>query len=297
MVDRLKIAIVGAGGVGGYIGAKLTQNGCDVTLIARGKHFETIKEKGLKVIEDDNEFEVKPKIVQEPKDAIFDVVFLTVKSYDFKSACENIESSIDENTIIISLANGVDHKSQLKKYLKKGILCDGTIYIISNIKSLGVIKRKSNTFYLIFGSEKKDERFNLLKNILNDSGLRSKYSENILYDCWKKYLFISSFASLTSYFNEPMGYIVNDQIDMLKDTLNEIKLVANAMDIPISDEDMQKCIKQAQNVPYDSKTSMQLDFEKGSMTELESLCGYIVNQGRVFHIDVKNMKKVYEKLK
>ena len=295
-MKQLKIAIAGAGGVGGFIGAKLIVNGYDVTLVARGSHFDAVKQNGLKVIDNKEQFTVNPKVVNSLDDAIYDVIFITTKSYDFKSACESIKGGIGDETLIIPIANGVDHKSELKKYLDKGILCDGTIYIISNIQKAGVIKRKSDTFYLIFGCDTKDERLTLLEDILNKSGLRSKYSSNIQYDCWKKYLFISSFASLTSYFKQPMGYIIEKELDLLLSVLKEIKKVAIAMDIPLSDTDIQKCIDQAKNVPYDSKTSMQLDFEKDHKTELEPLCGYVVKQGESLGISVDKMRKIYYNL-
>lgn len=296
-MSGLNIAIVGAGGVGGYIGAKLTQNFYDVTMIARGKHYEAIKRDGLKIIDYKDEFSVSPKIVKEASNEIFDVVFITTKSYDFEEACKSVENCIDENTLIIPLSNGVDHKKELQNYLDKGIFCDGTIYIISHIEKPGVINRSSYTFYLLYGSDIKDERLLVLREILNQSGLRTNYTNYIEQECWKKYLFISAMGTLTSYFKKPMGYVVGEELETFIDVLIEIKKVANKKGIDLENKDIEKCVKQANHAPYESKTSMQLDFENGKNTELESLCGYIVSEALKYEIEVPVMKKIYEELK
>jgi 2-dehydropantoate 2-reductase len=303
MEKNLKIGIIGIGGVGGYIGAKLTKAKKDIVLIARDKHYKVIQQNGLKVIEKDSEFIVYPNIInsndnKKLKNTVFDILFIASKSYDFKNVCESIKNLIDDNTIIIPLANGVEHKNELKNYLSKGIICDGTIYIISNLKEYSVVSKKADTFFLIFGNDENssNKKLDILENILNQSDLKTKHSKSIKYDCWKKYLFISSFASLTSYFKKPMGYIVNEQRELLVDLLKEIKDIANTLDIPIDDKDIEKTINQALNVPYDSKTSMQIDFEKAHKTELNSLCGYIVREGEKLNIQTPNMKKIYDKL-
>lgn len=297
-MNQLKIAIVGAGGVGGYIAAKLTQNMYDVTLIARGEHYKAIKQKGLKVLEyKDDDFTVHPKVVENTSDEIFDIVFIATKTYDFESACKSIENNVDENTLVIPLANGVEHKSVLKNHLPSCKICEGAIYIISNIEEYGVINRKSFTFYLLFGDEKEHVNLKVLESILNESDLRSNYTSNIKYECWKKYLFISSMAALTTYFNEPMGYIVKEKLELFIDMLLEIQKLANKKGVNISNNDIEKAVKQATHVPYESKTSMQLDFEKGGNTEIESLLGYIVNEAKNLGLDVPTMQKIYLELK
>lgn len=293
----MKIAIVGAGGVGGYIAAKLTQNFYDVTLVARGKQYEAIKQNGLKVIDYKDEFHVKPNLVQEINNEIFDVVFIATKTYDFESACGVIKNSIDEKTLIIPLSNGVGHKTTIKNYLDKGIVCEGAIYIISKIQEYGVINRSSYTFYLLYGSEVKDDKLLVLREILEQCNLRSNYTNYIELECWKKYLYISAMGTLTSYFEKPVGYIATEQLEAFIDLLIEIKKVANKKGIELENKDIEKCVKQANHSPVDSKTSMQLDFEKEHQTELESLSGYIVNEAKKLDLEVPLMSKLYEELK
>ncbi len=298
----LKIGIVGVGGVGGYIGAKLIQKGlAEITLFARGKSYETIKN-GLKVIDCGDEFVVRPKnIINTENDKsheIFDIIFITTKSYSFKDISKVISLHVDENTLIIPLSNGVNHKAELGEYIKKATVLDGCVYVLSNIKEAGVIEKKAPTFYLVLGDYKNrfQDRLQALVDILNQSELKSKLSQKIEYDCWTKYLLISSFATLTSYFKAPMGFIIEKKTDLLRDVLEEIKNVANAQGIDIGEKEIEKTIKQVQNVPYNSKTSMQIDFENHNKTELESISGYIVNTAKKSGVKADNMKMMYEEL-
>ena len=300
----LKIGIVGVGGVGGYIGARLIQkNLCDVTLFGRGEHFWAIKKNGLSIKDMKEKFTVNPinliDTQNDDSDETFDIIFITTKSYSFKDISATINRHSDKNTLIIPLSNGVNHKVELKSYVQKGVVLDGCIYILSNIKEPGVIEKKALTFYLIFGDNQNrfQEKLQTLNKVLNQSQLKSKLSENIEFDCWTKYLLISSFATLTSFFKKPMGYIVKEKMTMLKEVLEEIKSVANALHVEIGKNEIEKTIKQVQNIPYNSKTSMQIDFENRNSTELESLTGYIVKEAEKLGVDVKNMKMMYEKLK
>ena len=299
----LKIGIIGLGGVGGYIGAKLIQkNLCDVTLFARGKHLKAIKSNGLQVKDVKESFGIQPKNLidtqNDNSNEVFDFIFITVKSYSFTNIKETLERHCDNNTLIIPLSNGVNHKIKINKFLKKGIVLDGCVYILSNIKEPGFIEKKALTFYLIFGDAQNrfQPRLQLLADMLNKSNLKTKLSQNIEFDCWNKYLLISSFATLTSYLKQPMGYIIEKEMALLKSVLEEIRSVANALHVELSEKEIQKTIKQVQNIPYDSKTSIQIDFENSRQTELESLSGYIVKEGERLGLDVKNMKIAYEEL-
>ncbi len=294
----MKIAVVGIGGVGGYIGAKLIKSDlADIRLFAKKRQKEAIEKEGLKIIDNDDRFVVKADFSPLKKDEVFDAVFLATKSYGLKDACESIKEFIDENSVIITLSNGVGHKERVKEYLQQGIVCDGCVYIVSHKKSDTLIVKNSSLFYLIFGDENVNDKMKKVAEILNKSSLKTKLSEDAKRKCWEKYLFISVFATMSSYFGEPMDVVFKKYPDILNETLLEIKAVANATGIDINEDDLKKVIKQAQNLPKNSKTSMQLDFEKNRKTELESLSGYIVKKANEFQIKASNMKKMYDALK
>ncbi len=297
----MKIAIVGAGGVGGYIGAKLLKNSDhEIGFIARGEHLKAIEKNGLKVIDENEEFTIKPSfITQNPKDlGIFDLVIFCTKSYDLKEAAKNLQNNINENSYLLPILNGVDHDLTLKELYPNSNILNACVYILSNIKEPGVIKKYGNTFYLIFGSRfLPKENLTFLKELFDKADLKNKLTDKIVFETWRKFLFISSFAVMTSYYQKPMGWIIENKKEELIELLKEIVAVANKKEIPLDETNIQSVLKQARNIPYESKTSMQIDFEKGKKTELESLCGYIVKEAKILRIKTPVMEKFYKELK
>ena len=119
----MKIAIVGIGGVGGYIGAKLCsligtqKKKYEISFIARGEHAQTIKENGLKIIEDDGEFTVTPTSVHTAQEAqgTFDLILVCVKSYAIEEALLPLKKNIRQDTVVMSFANGVSNAQTISK--------------------------------------------------------------------------------------------------------------------------------------------------------------------------------------
>ena len=255
----MKILVIGAGGVGGYLAAKFMQCGIDTTLFATSKTNQFIQKNGLKIVGVE-QFSICIKTT--PK-GIYDIIIIATKSYNIDSIISIIEKHSDKNTIILPLLNGVAHFEKFKNFnLKKGC-----IYIVSHKLDINVIEKKSDTFYLCY---EKDEK---LDELFKNCNLKVKSSKNIDSDIWKKYLFIATFATLTSYYKQPMGWVIENKED---EVIEFVRRMINFAPIEIDEEkEIQRIIKQAKNIPFDSKTSMQLDFEKRNQTELENLVGYL----------------------
>jgi len=289
----MRIAIIGLGGVGGYIGAMLLKSGADVVGFARGKHLEAICKNGLDIVEDKASWHVDmtAKTLDEAE-GYFDIVIFCVKSYDLKTSYEKISSHIDSKSILISFANGVSNADLLKSFGNSKVL-EGCVYILSHIQEAGVIRKKGKVFAVVFGGKR--ESTQILQNIFDKAGLRTKTPEDIKTAIWKKYIFISAFATITSYYDKSIGYVYEHYKNEVKKLLLEIADVAHAKGIEIYDE-VEKSLQTASMVPYDSSTSMHLDFSKGKKTEIESLSGYIVKEATVYGINTPVMQKMYDKL-
>lgn len=284
-----KIAIVGLGGVGGYLCANFAKAGLDVVGFARGEHLKTLQNNPLIIEEDTKSWSVKCKVCELGKtDEKFDVVLFCVKSYDLKNSYKLIEKNLDKNSVIISFSNGVNNGDMLRE-LSKCKVIDGCIYILSHIKNAGVIQKKGKVFTAVFGKNQ------VLEEIFEKANLRFKIPSNIQEAIWKKFIFISAFATLTSYYNKSIGYIYQYHKDEAKEVLQTIAEVALKKGIDIKDE-VQKSIKVASNVPYDSSTSMHKDFQSNKQTELQTLCGYVVKEAKKLNVDAKLMQKFYNSL-
>lgn len=269
----MKIAVVGLGGVGGYICASLTKNtNHDIVGFARYLHLHKIQENGIKIIEDKTTWQVDVE-AKELKDAagIFDIVLFCVKSYDLQNSYEQIKDSINSKTILISFSNGVNNGDLLRE-LSHSIVLDGCVYIIAHIENAGVIRKKGKVFAIVFGGD--STATSTLASVFKEANLRYKTPTDIKTAIWKKYIFISAFATLTSYYDKSIGYVYKHHPKETKAVLNEIAEFAFMMGIDVFDE-VQKSLNIASKLPFDSSTSMHLDFKNKKQTELETLTKYI----------------------
>lgn len=296
---NMKIAIIGAGGVGGYLGAKIIKSGfLDLTLIARGKHFEAIQNKGLTVQDEDKQFNISSFHITNniEQNAPYDFIIFTTKSYDLNDTCEMVKNVISEHTILMVTANGVGYKEKLKKHFPKNPVCESCIYILSNITQPGFIKKYGGVFQLFIGSDEvPPKQLEEIYHIFDNAGLKTKISSDITLQCWKKYLFISAFATMTSFYDASMGEIVKEHESELREVFQEIVAVANKKGIKLTQKNIEDAIYQAKNkIPFNSTTSMLLDFRNKHKSELDALTGYICVEGDKLGVEVKTMKSLYK---
>ncbi len=296
----MKIAIIGAGGVGGYIGAKLKLSGeNEVAFVARGKHLETMQREGLRVQDEKESFIIHPNHLGEDLEGlgVFDLIILAVKSYSLDEALEMISENIDKHTILLPLLNGVDHDLEVLERYPEARVLNGCIYIFSNIKEEGHIKKYGGVFHLFYGSRSEPkEQYVEIEKLFDATGLKHRLTDKIELETWRKYLLISAYASMTSYYKAPLGVIARDHVEELAQLLAEIKAVANAKGIALEDKNVQGVLERVQSVPFDSKTSMQLDFEAEKQAEVEALTGYIVREGQRLGIATPIMDKIYTQI-
>ena len=270
----MRVAIVGLGGVGGYLAAMFAKAGVDVVGFARGKHLEAIKKNGITLKEDTKEWTTPLNATElNAAQGYFDVVIFCTKSYDLLDAYEKIAQHTDKNSILLSFSNGVGNAKVLQS-VANAVVLEGCVYILSHIEKPGVIRKKGKVFAAVFGGDNA-EAVQKLAQLFEKAGLRYKTPDDIATAVWKKYIFIAAFATLTSYYNASIGEIYEKHYDEAKALLEEIALYAKEYEgVDIADE-VQKALETAKNVPYDSSTSMHLDFQNGNKTELESLSGYV----------------------
>ena len=289
----MRIAVVGLGGVGGYLAASLSSSSHEIVGFARGAHLEKIQRDGITIIEDEESWSAKIEAkTLEEAEGYFDIAIFCVKSYDLVSSYEKIAPSLNSQSIILSFSNGVSNGDVLRELSCAKVL-DACIYILSHLQESGVIRKKGKVFAAVFGGE--EEPTHILKNIFDEAHLRNKTPKDIKTALWKKYIFIAAFGTLSSYYDKSIGYVYEHHYNEAKATLEEIASVAKAMGIYI-DEEIEKSLTTAKNIPYDSSTSMHLDFQNKRKTELETLSAYIVKSAKKESIKVQQMELMYNKL-
>ncbi len=288
----MRIAVVGLGGVGGYIGASLAKTSNELVCFARGEHLKEIKKNGLTIVEDEITWSQKLNVKDlDDVEGYFDIVLFCVKGYDLEESLKRISKSIDSKTVLISFSNGVSN-SELLRDLSDSVVLDGCVYILSHIEKYGVVRKKGKVFAAIFGGEK--DATNILNTIFSEADLRTKIPSDIKTAIWKKYIFIS-FATLTSYYDKSIGYIYKFHKDEAQKILTEIALVASRIGVDINSE-IEKSLNTACNIPYDSSTSMHLDFQNKKRDELKTISGYIVKKADELKVEVPLMQMMYREL-
>ncbi|MEA1920451.1 MAG: 2-dehydropantoate 2-reductase [Campylobacterota bacterium] len=291
----MRIVFLGIGGVGGYMGANFLRSEMEheITLIGRGSHQEAIDTAGLRVVGDTEEFTV---LVPKTKlDGSYDLVILGVKSYDFEAAITQIKPHITEQSIVIAFANGVSHKAFLQERLNAKVL-EGAVYILSHIEEPGVIRKKGNVFAAVIGSEIYKEEVLIVEALFKKAKLRVKTPENITEALWKKYLFISAFATLSSYYDCSIREVYETHREVCETLLNEIVAVAEAQGIMIRDE-LPKALQTASSLPQEASTSMHLDFQNTRRNELEVLTYDVIRLGLELGVKSPLYEKMYYALK
>jgi 2-dehydropantoate 2-reductase len=303
----MRICIVGIGGVGGYFGGKLAreygQSGQhEIIFIARGEHLSAIKKNGLKLFTKEGDYVVKPTLATDnPADAgVFDLVFFCVKSYSLKSSAKLVSNNINKDTVVIPLLNGVDIADRLRSILPAASIVHGCVYISSFIEKPGVVRQAGGACKLILGTDEQSvKQYKYILDILLQAKINAELTDKISRALWTKYLLICPLAGLTSATNKTFGEIMENSglKEKLKKMIQEVKSIADARKIDLPKDIVDITLESIGRFAYDTKTSMQMDRERGKDTEIDIFTKYIIKSGKELDIPTPLHNEIYSQLK
>lgn len=304
----MRIGIIGIGGVGGYFGGKLAReygrSGThEIIFIARGAHLKTIQQKGLQLLTREGDYIAKPTLATgNPRDAgIFDLVFFCIKSYALENAARDLKNNITSKTVVIPLLNGVNSAQRLRPILPDADIVNGSVYIISHMEQPGVIKQEGGACKLIFGTDdaQSAKNYSHILDILLQAKINAVLTNKISDALWTKYLLMCPIGSLTAATGKTYGQIWEDAAlrKKVRDMMLEVFSVAKARNVDLTPESVDKAMKMIAGFDYNSKTSMQIDKEKGRQTEIDALTAYLCQAGRKSDVSTPLHDEIYEKLK
>lgn len=306
MAKKIKIVIVGIGGVGGYFGGLLSKKyagsaAAEIVFVARGEHLRQIKQDGLKVITGSESFITRPDLATANFDEIgvADYIFICTKSYDLKQTIEQLRPCIGKDTFVLPLLNGVDANDMITAILPEATVLKGCAFIISRLKSAGVIENSGNMAKISFGLDGPlTESVLQLNDLCRDAEIEVNCTEKISVAVWEKFIFISPTATATSYYDKTIGEVLASHSDVAKQLINEIKNLALAKGIAISNDISEKTFGTMQSMKYEATSSMHSDYlNKKPETELESLTGYVVREAAKYNVETPTYNKFYKGLK
>jgi 2-dehydropantoate 2-reductase len=206
----MKILIVGAGGIGGFFGAKLLQVGADITFLLREKRQKLIQEQGLIVETPKGTFTVHPKTVTANHlEPVYDLIILTCKAFDLHDSLESIAKASSKG-FILPFLNGLSHLDVLDRHFGKDRVMGGVAHIAAMITDTGSIKQLNDLNSLTIGPRNpaqeslSQEFFTLCKKADFDSF----YKQNIEQALWDKWVFLATLAGMTTICRGSIGDIV-----------------------------------------------------------------------------------------
>ena len=303
-MSKTKIAISGIGAVGGYYGGLLAarykdSEDIDIYFISRGENLKEIRENGIEVKNTFLTIKAKPTLATDNPAEIgpVDYLFCCTKSYDLEENIAQLTPVIGPNTVIIPLLNGANITERIQQLLPNNEIWKGCVYIGSRLVRPGRVEKFTIKDRMFFGSkEAPTKRQKELQDILANARILTTIPDNIDLEIWKKFFMISTAATATSFFNQPIDEVLAQHIDLFIALGTELKSVAEAMGVRLPDDIVYTSIETQKMMPAGSTTSMHSDFLAGKKTELETLTGYVIRQAEKLGVDVPTYRFMYNGL-
>lgn len=280
----MRIAIIGAGGVGGYFGARLQAAGSDVAFVARGAHLGALRERGLRVESPHGDLHLAHVHATDSPATlgVVDAVLLTVKMYDLDAASRMLLPLIGRDTVVVTLQNGVEAIDIVAGHVGREHVAGGVAYIAAVIAEPGVI-RHTSLDSLIFGEldRRRSERLVALEQACLHAGFSARVSDDIDIDLWSKFSRLSVFSGMTAVTRSAMGVLRSDPelLAMLVAACKETIAVGRARGVALPDRLIDEILQMVHTLPHHAKASMLEDLERGRRLELPWLSGAVVRLG------------------
>lgn len=282
----MRIAIMGAGGVGGNLGARLAAAGEEVALIARGRHLDAIRADGLTVLSRfSGDLSVRPAIATDDPAEVgpVDVVLLTVKLYDLETATTALRPMLGRETPAISLLNGVDAVERMAPILGDGHAVPGVAYTTATIEAPGVVRHVSGPHLIGFGEAAggRSPRLDAFDAVARAAGIETDYSDAVETVIWRKFVLLLAVAGACALAREPMGAVKQDaelaRLYMALAKEGAALAAAKGLALPDVLSDVEAYAAAAAD---DLKPSLLTDLERGHRLEVDWLAGTAVRLGR-----------------
>ncbi|HSF47552.1 MAG TPA: 2-dehydropantoate 2-reductase [Burkholderiales bacterium] len=299
----MKIAVMGAGGVGGYFGARLAAGGADVAFIARGEHLRAIQREGLRVESGLGDVLLKPAQATDHAASVglVDFVLFTVKLWSTSEAARELKPLLGPETAVISFQNGVDAVAILSEELGRPHVMGGVAHIGAVIERPGVIRHNGTLARLTFGEldGRRSSRLEALLAACLGAGIDAHLSDDIQRAIWEKFVFLVGLSGMTSLTRTPIGPIREDPVTraMLLEVMREAASVGRAEGANLPKDIAEKQLAFADGLPYDMISSMLGDLNRGNRLELEWLSGAVARLGEQHGIATPANRFIHAALK
>lgn len=281
----MRIAIMGAGGIGAYYGACLARAGNDVALIARGAHLDAMQANGLRIQDFGGvDFTIDPVNATDDPATIgpVDVILFCVKMYDTLNAAELCKPMMGPDTVVVTLQNGVESVGMIDSVLGDSRALGGAAYISATIVEPGVVKRNNQMAKIEFG-----EAYGTLSPhatafavTLNNAGIEAAVTPAVQVMLWSKFVLLTANSGMNSLTGEDTGVVRADPVmrDVYRNAMRETVAVGRATGVDLPNDIIDCCMDWLdRSAPV--KASLAVDLERGRRLEVEWLSGAVHRLG------------------
>jgi 2-dehydropantoate 2-reductase len=298
----MKIAVIGAGAVGGYFGGRLAASGKNVTFLVRGKTLEVLRSGPLRVASIMGNFEVNVRVTDDPAEVgAVDAVLIGVKAWQVPEAAGAIQKMPGSSSVIVPLQNGMEAPGELARVLGPGRVAGGLCRIVATTTGPGAIDHYWAEPSVAFGElEPLGNRAVLeqLRDAFLAANVRCDLPGDIRRAMWEKFLFITPWGSLGAVTRLPVGLLrtTPELRARLVQALEEVAAIARAEGSALDDKSIEKTIAVLDGLPPETTSSMQRDLMAGRPSELEAQTGAVVRFGRKTGVATPVHTEIYSKL-
>lgn len=301
------IAVIGLGGVGGYVGGMLADTYPHVSFVARGERGNVLRQRGL-ILHSDyrGERTVHPERIVESAAELGpqDYIFICVKNYSLEDVCQTLGHCVTPETVIVPVMNGADPGDRTRRYLKTGTVVDSLIYIVAFANKDYSITQQGSFANVYVGirdaDQTQEEKIQTVCRLLNNAGVDCQADKDIEAAIWRKYILNCAYNVTTAYYNNTIGELRKDsrKAAEYEALVAEAFQVARARQVHVTSADKDAILHRFYHELADNATSsLQRDVVAGHQTELETFSGYIVREAHRLHVPVPVSQHMYEGLK
>lgn len=299
----MRIAVIGAGGIGAIYGASLARAGAEVVLVARGAHLAAMRGNGLRIEGDRGDIHIVPAQATDDPESIapVDVVLFCVKLWDVESTGAAIRPLVGPETAVIPLQNGVDAHERLIPILGREAVMGGTAFVTGSIVAPGVVRQTGTYQRMTFGEldGSMSARGQHLAELCAAAGFEGVFSPDVLVPIWDKFTMLVPLANVNALTRVPLGkYRADpDTWSLVEASLRETVAVGRAEGVKLAPDAVEKGIALIRSMPDHHMTSMGNDLLRGTRLELPWFAGKVVALGRKHGIPTPVNSVVYAALK
>jgi 2-dehydropantoate 2-reductase len=299
----MKIAVIGAGGVGGYFGARLAKAGHQVQFLARGAHMKAMLESGLRIDSEVERFTIdKPSVTDDAaRLAQADIVLVTTKLWDLASTARQIAPAVGEHTVVVPFQNGVDAVDILAQAIPRERIAAGVAYIAGIIREPGVIAHTGTMARLRVGALHPSQS-ETLKNFVaagESAGFGSELVDDPARMIWEKFIMLNAMSAATALTRQTIGIIRADPDlrSVFDAAFREGFALAAKSGVAIPAEFESNGLRMVDTLPESMRASMAHDLLAGRRLEAPWLCGAVVRRAAALNLPVPVNATVWAALK